>query len=176
MFQEMIESINSLQETRLQAISLKKGRLNYPDGPSTNEDGLYWIYASHTNDDFLNSTPSQKNASINYSVMASTYQGINNICTRSVDGFNLVYNGIGGIGPKGSGGLRERILGEYRGGEGTGSLAINGSSLNTLCNWRVSYVLWSEIQFDVPCEYQSLATTIERLWRIHYGWPILCSK
>ncbi len=176
MFSQIIESINTLQESRLHEVSLIENRLSYPDGPNTKEDGLYWIYTSHTNNDLLNSTPSLKRSSINYSIMVDTYQGINHICSRSVDGYYLVYNGIGGVGPKGYGGLRERILEDYRGGDGTGSLAIKGSSLNTLSNWRVSYVLWSEIPFNSPCNYTDLATTLERLWRIHYGWPILCKK
>jgi len=142
----------------------------------TMQDGLYWIYTSYTNSELLNSRPSQKPGSIDFADRVATHRDLQHICTRTVDGFNLVYNGIGGVGPKGSGGLRERILQEYRGGDGTGSLAINDSSLCDLEKWRVSYVLWSEIEFNTPQRYQDFGKTVERLWRLHFGWPILCNK
>lgn len=176
MYKDPIETINALQESRLRAVSLKKTRLHLEDGPDTKQDGLYWIYTRHSNDELLNSTPSTKRASVEFNRLVAMHASLTNVCTRVVGEFRLVYNGIGGLGPRGHGGLRERILGEFRGGEGTGSLAIRGSSLRELDNWRYSYVLWSEISFVQPHGYTEFAESIERLWRIHYGWPILCAK
>jgi len=180
MYKTSIEQLNGLQKTRLARIgwrsTQRSERLCLIDGPETKQDGLYWIYTRHTDQDILNSTPSTKRASVDYKQMAIRHSQLENICQRQIDGFRLVYNGIGGLGPKGHGGLRERILGEFRGGEGTGSLSIAGSSLSDLENWRYSYVLWSEVQFPSPHSYALFAETIERLWRIHYGWPVFCAK
>lgn len=176
MYKTTIEQINTLQETRLAQILLRRKRLCLSDSPVTKQNGLYWIYTRYTNQDFLTSTPSTKEASVDYKRIATCHSQLNNVCQRQIDKFRLVYNGIGGLGPKGYGGLRERILGEFRGGKGTGSLAIADSSLNDLEKWRYSYVLWSEIQFPSPHTYARFAKTIERLWRIHYGWPYLCDK
>lgn len=103
-------------------------------------------------------------------------QSLANICRAEVEGFRLVYNGIGGIGRKGTGGLRERIFQECKGGEGTGTLGICNTTLDNLTRWRFSYVLWSEIQTATPLDYSTDAETLETLWRLHYGWPILCAR
>ncbi|MDD5758704.1 MAG: hypothetical protein PHI06_06435 [Desulfobulbaceae bacterium] len=176
MFLDVIKSINSIQESRLGTIAMVKGRLKYSNGPNTKENGLYWIYTSYDEAEMLDATSCSKPGSVNIPLMVGAHQELNNICTKTINGFRMVYNGIGGVGPSGHGGLRERILGEFRGGKGTGSLAINESTLNDLNNWRVSFVLWSEIPFTEQYEYSCWATVLERIWRIQFGWPILCSK
>lgn len=165
-----------MQESRLCSVSQRNGRLNLSNGPETKQSGLYWIYTTYTDNELLASTPSSKRNSVDFKNIITRHSQLVHVCNRQVQEFRLVYNGIGGLGPKGHGGLRERILGEFRGGNGTGSLAINGSSLNDLQKWRFSYVLWSEIQFDKPHDYSKFAEGLERLWRIHYGWPSLCTK
>ena len=176
MYHSEIERIDTLQRTRLHVVGWRKGRLHFPTGPSTKADGLYWIYTDHTDQDFLDSSPSVKERSINFASMTRRHARLRNICRESVDRFRLVYNGVGGLGNGGYGGLRERILEEYRGGRGTGSLAITGSSLNDLTRWRVSFVLWSEMIFEEPHDYMGHSASIEQLWRLHYGWPLLCKK
>jgi len=153
-----------------------ENKLIYKAGPPTKTNGMYWIYTDYTNDELLNSTPCLKRGSIDFAKMVINNQKINGLCSESVDDFRLVYSGIGGVGSAGAGGLRERILEEFRGGEGTGSLAINCSSLSVLTRWRVSYVLWSEVSFPKIYEYRPFSTAVEGLWRLHYGWPILCTK
>ena len=176
MYVELIEEINKLQKTRLSEITLLKKRLRYEDGPSTKVDGMYWIYTNYSDSDLLRATPCSKKSSINFSDMILKNKNLLKLCNESIDGFRLVYNGIGGVGPNGGGGLRERIFQEYRGGSGTGSLAIMCSSLSDISRWRVSYVLWSEIPSLNQYEYNPFKTAIEGLWRIRYGWPILCTK
>lgn len=176
MLQSLIEEIDSLQKKRLSAISFTNNKLKYDEGPKTKEDGMYWIYTNHCDKDFIDSVPCAKKGSIVFSCVVNNNLGVNELCQDEINGFRLVYSGIGGVGPKGSGGLRERILEEYRGGSGTGSLAIKGSSLSDLSRWRVSYVLWSELNFPKDYEYRPFSTAIEGLWRLHYGWPLLCTK
>ncbi len=176
MYQSLIHKTNELQRERLSCVSIEKGKLSYKDGPATKEDGMYWIYTDHCTDDLIKSNKCSKKGSISFKDMVTKNTDIKELCKEKVDDFSLVYSGIGGVGLKGHGGLRERILEEYRGGSGTGSLAINGSSLSDLSRWRVSYVLWSEMSFPKEYEYRPFSTAIEGLWRLHYGWPLLCSK
>jgi len=146
------------------------------DGPPTKTDGLYWLYTSYTEADMRACRPSAKRKSAAINRIASERQGLNMICAREVHGFRVVYNGIGGLGPRGHGGLRERILQEFRGGEGTGSLAIFDSSLNDPARWRYSYVLWTEISHTESVLYPAQGEGMETMWRLHFGWPILCTK
>jgi hypothetical protein len=173
MYKDIIEKMHALQKTRL---SMNNDRLSLEDGPSTKQCGLYWIYSTYSNADLLRATPSPKRGAVNFADLVTRHTDLSNVCTDRIDEYHIVYNGIGGIGKKGHGGLRERILGEFRGGEGTGSLAIRDSSINNLDNWRYSYILWSEIEFQTPHEYSGFSESIERLWRIHFGWPVLCTK
>ncbi|RYG65006.1 hypothetical protein EON80_18175 [bacterium] len=176
MYCQTLERLNALQETRLQPVTRNDDRLVLHCGPPTKIDGVYWLYTTYTDADFRACTPSTKRKSVAINRIATERQGLRMICTREVNGFRLVYNGIGGLGPKGHGGLRERILQEFRGGEGTGSLAICGSSLNDLSRWRYSYVLWSEISHTDSVLYATQGEGIETMWRLQFGWPILSTK
>ena len=176
MFDSLIDEINNIQRKRLSKVSLENGKLLYRNGPGTRQDGLYWFYTNYSIEEILNSEPCSKKGSINFANTATKNMGISQLCDLEIDGYRLVYSGIGGVGQKGFGGLRERILEEYRGGSGTGSLAIRDSSLSDLARWKVSYVLWSEIQFNKPFDYSPFSTAMEGLWRLHSGWPLLCSK
>lgn len=176
MYQPLIEEIDRLQRKRLSIVSLEENKLTFTDGPETKKDGLYWIYTDYSDNDLIESNPCSKKGSINFSDMVVRNSDIKELCQEQVGSFRLVYSGIGGVGSKGYGGLRERILEEYRGGSGTGSLAIKDSSLSDLSRWRVSYILWSEISFSKHYEYKPFSTAIEGLWRLHYGWPLLCTK
>lgn len=176
MYRNAIEQLNALQESRLQMLTRPRMALEYANGPATKTNGLYWIYTDYTDDDLLAATPSPKRKSIVYADMLARHEGLGHICKHEVDGFRLIYNGMGGVGRAGHGGLRERILGEFRGGQGTGSLAICGSSLSDLTRWRVSYVLWEEITLPVPWTFREFGEGLERLWRLHYGWPVICTR
>jgi len=129
MYKSVIEQINYLQQKRISSISFNKNRLDLVTNTPlpTHSSGLYWIYTKHTDQDFLNSIPSTKKGSINFKNRTNLHSSLNYVCDMNIDSFRVVYNGIGGVGKKGHGGLRERILQEFRGGAGTGSLAINAS-------------------------------------------------
>lgn len=174
-YKEIIEGAHAIQKKNLTVIGMKKnGDLDLGDLPPTKESGLYWIYTSYTDQDLLKSSSSQQRGAISFSKMARFHSELKHLCHERVGDFRVVYNGKGGTGPKGHGGLRERILEEFRGGDGTGALAIVKSSLKNLDKWRFSYVLWHELRLREP--YEDCSEAIERGWRLHYGWPILCSK
>lgn len=176
MFRPTLEGLNCLQEKRLTGITRVAGRLKLESGPPPESDGMYWLYTTYSDADIRSSVPSQKRKSVLINALAAHRENLSMICSRRVGDFRVVYNGIGGVGPRGRGGLRERILQEFRGGEGTGSLAVCDTSLNDLTRWRYSYVLWSEIGHTESIEYSSLSERLETMWRLHFGWPILCAR
>jgi hypothetical protein len=75
-------------------------------------------------------------------------------------------------------GLKERIKEEFRGGQGTGSLAIKHTVVSDFSKWRYSYVIVKNRsnpdQVDLNLDYHELGRCLERAWRLDYGWPILC--
>lgn len=175
MYRTTLEAIQKLQLTRLTQIVVKDNRLALPKSLPIRIDGLYWLYTNHTNQELCDASKCDLRNSVDIGRLANAHQGLKHVCSIKVSGFRLVYNGIGGIGPNGSGGLRERIQGEINGGSGTGSLAIRKTSLNDLSKWMFSYVLWSEITTPTPQAYADVSRLLERAWRLHYGWPLLCS-
>lgn len=176
MFHLTLEALNTLQEGRLSSVMKPSDRLKMGGGPPSKSNGLYWLYTSYSDAEIRSATPSLKNKSVPINILATYRENLGMVCNRRVGDFRVVYNGIGGVGPKGHGGLRERILEEFRGGEGTGSLAICDTSLSDLTKWRYSYVLWSEIEHKESIQYLSLAERLETMWRLHFGWPILCAR
>jgi hypothetical protein len=174
-FIPILEAMDLLQRGRILPINPKQPRIG--ECPATKQSGLYWIYSSYAEQDFLESVHDEdKTGSMDFARAVRRHAGLSHVCTVNQDGFRLVYNGIGGTGPKNGGGLRERILGEINGGHGTGSLAIKHNSLNDLSRWKFSYVLWEEIRLPADCTYPNFAEALEVQWRLHFGWPLLCAR
>lgn len=176
--QSKVWEIDLLRSKRLLNISgTQKTLLENP--PNTHTYGLYWLYTSFTLNDLINSTKAPFESAIDMPGLANDRQSLAHICNINDQGFRIVYNGIGGVGNKGTGGLKERILQEFSGGRGTGSLAIKKSSLSDLSRWKYSYVILqgnncSALDIDLP--YSTWAEKLENAWRLEFGWPILCKQ
>lgn len=168
-------AFEKLRSQRILPVS-KNGKLCLPDSLPTGVNGLYWIYTSYNIEDIKTCIPSTQKKALNIPKLASLHEGLSNICKITHDDFTLIYNGVGGVGKKGKGGLRERVLQEFNGGKGTGSLAILKTSLNDLSKWRISYVIMcnSKQAPEVDACYIEHATDFERIWRLEHGWPLLC--
>jgi hypothetical protein len=177
MYLTAIEVMHTLQNNRIQPLRLApNGDLDVGAFPPTRCNGFYWIYTSYTLEELVQCNPSYQQGAVQIPLVAAIHGRLAKTCRIEVDGFRVVYNGIGGVGPKRSGGLRERICGEFTGGQGTGSLGVLRSSLNDLTKWRFSYVLWEELSLDTPLPYaKANAIPLERGWRLQYGWPLLCT-
>ncbi len=177
--QSIISQIDRLRSQRFLTVSSKNHKTSLQDQPVAKCYGLYWLYASYTFAEIANASKAPTKGAVDIPELAQNRQDLAHVCRVNVDGFTLVYNGIGGVGPKGTGGLRERILQEFSGGEGTGSLAISKSSLSDLSKWRYSYVTLSHPNVssaDFDWLYEQWAEKLEMAWRLEYGWPILCAK
>ncbi len=142
--------------------------------------GLYWFWTSYSELEMSNCVrPINLTGEINVSTIVSQRKDLGSICQIEQDEFRIVYNGIGGSTGTNYG-LRERILQEIRGQEGTGSISILNSSLNDCTRWRVTFLDFEDELFlrDVGEEisYTEEGELFEMLWRLHYGWPILCRR
>lgn len=133
---------------------------------------MYWIYTSYSISELKGAIRSPQSGATDIALLATLHEGWSNVCQIETDGFQLVYNGIGG----GKCGLRERIHQHFNGGEGTGALAILRSSVSELDRWRVSYVTYQLRDGSPPdlmCQQQN-HRHLERMWRLQHGWPLLC--
>jgi hypothetical protein len=181
MYRRVIEEMNDLQETRLMQVTRnERNELVVGNQLAGGQSGLYWIYTSYSRDELATARSGPPPKSVSISETVNQHADLANICPRRVDVFWLVYNGIGGPSPNSARrdyGLRERIGQEFRGNPSTGSLAIAQTSVSDLARWRFSFVLWDEIGLNPRPDYnRRQAERIERFWRHHYGWPILCNK
>ena len=146
----------------------------------TNRCGLYWIWSNLSDDNLQKMSPEINDSDVPISKLVTQRHGLTNICRIAQEiaqkKFTIVYNGIGGYG-KTSGGLRERILQEFKGGKGTGSLNLSNRKNFKTENWAISF-----FDFDNPIikqaglTYSDDAEDLERDWRIHYGTPKLTRR
>lgn len=173
-----IWEIDRFRSNRLLSIS-ETAKTTLENPPNNHSYGLYWIYTNYTLHDFINSTKAPLSGAIDMAGLTNDRRCLAHICNITDHGFRIVYNGIGGVGKKGSGGLKERILQEFSGGNGTGALAIKKSSLSDLSKWKYSYVILrgnDAASFDIDLPYSVWAERLENAWRLEFGWPILCKQ
>jgi hypothetical protein len=176
----IVELIHRHQANNVITFDVQNGRTvltgNLPRGAS----GLYWFWTSYSIEELANCTrPHQLTGEVNISQLAIERNVLEYICQVTSNEFRVVYNGKGGSTTNGYG-LRERILQEIRGQEGTGSLSILNSSVNDHARWQITYLdfeneaFLNELGEDIS--YQNEGETFEMLWRLHFGWPILCRR
>lgn len=135
--------------------------------------GMYWLYTNYTIEDLKNCTVSTDIGAIPIAHIANLHKNLPHVSKIEIGGFQLVYNGITGTGL----GLRGRVHQHFNGGNGTGCLSITKSLVNNLDRWRVSYVTLdpkSNTSHNIKFDYSLYAKDLERMWRLTYGWPLLC--
>ncbi|MDH1657058.1 hypothetical protein N5E96_20440 [Pseudomonas mosselii] len=171
----ILPRIEAVRTTRLLGVSRNvKNHIQFESAPPTKVSGFYWIYTDYSLDELEACIPSTAKSAIDIARLATLHRDLPNVCSIQQEGFRLVYNGIAGQ----SLGIRGRLGQHFNGGEGTGALHISKSSLKDLKRWRVSYATICSngtIAPDVESEYE-YANSVERIWRLQYGWPLLCKS
>lgn len=177
----IVELIHRHQSNNVITFDVQNGRTvltgNLPRGAS----GLYWFWTTYSIEELSHCTrPLHMTGEVNIGQLVTERNELEHVCqVTSDDEFRVVYNGKGG-GTTNGYGLRERILQEIRGQEGTGSLSILNSSVNDHSRWRITYLDFEDEAFlnqlGEDISYQNEGGTFEMLWRLHYGWPILCRR
>lgn len=171
----LLPQIEVIRKSKLLGISRNaRDQLSINNPPPTKSAGFYWIYTNYSQLELEQQVP-QCQGAIDIGLLSKLHNGLANTCKIQPEGFKLVYNGIAGA----KTGVRERIHQHFNGGEGTGSLAILRTNLNDLERWRVSYATIETPQRytpDVAAQYDAVAEHVERMWRLNYGWPMLCTQ
>jgi hypothetical protein len=187
MYRTVIEEIERIQRSRRLSISTKlnnnNGKTKIENYPTVHCWGLYFLYTSYSLTDLQQSSVASTTKAVPISDLANKYSDLNSVLKHENDNFCLVYNGIGG-GVTDKYGLRSRILKEIScTSDATGSLCIRQSSLHDLSKWRYSYVTLkqnvadtTETDIDLPWNYEEHSQKLEKLWRLHYGFPLLCQE
>lgn len=147
-------------------LSLNEVRRNI----NKNLSGFYWIYTNLPINELKNASNPANNAHVDIRGLAVMHEGINNIINQIDDNLWCIYNGKGKR-------LRDRIVAEFTNTSGkTGKLAILRCFDEQ--SFKVKYVSCgvssSITQITMP--YLQLEKHLERLWRLHIGWPILCKQ
>lgn len=158
--------IDVTRSSRLLPIT-EMGKLKIPAEITKDLGGFYWIYTSYSIDELMACRKADKKGAIDIGLLAKLHHGIRGVNNEQRDGFRLVYNGIAND-------LRGRIRQHFNGGRGTGCLAIKHTSLNELSRWQISYAAAGSQGGHIPLDYTAQAKNFERLWRLEYGWPLLC--
>jgi hypothetical protein len=187
----IIEKIDATQRKTL--VDLKdfraRGKGKGTDILPSRSRGLYWLWCK-TPLEQLKETKSKGGAHVPIEKLLHNRNGLDHICREKVEGFQVLYNGMGGYSEwrKGSTyGLRGRINQEViSNNTKTGTINIAGLDLD-LNDWKVSffnfddsenYKLLKELpgasNMNEATVYKEYANELEMLWRMHYGTPILC--
>lgn len=179
MYTEIIEKIDKQRRDRFLPIGVKSnGRTDIPGLPKGSA-GMYFLYTSYTLD-ALQNAPALPGRAVPIGQLARSHGRLPHVCQLEQNGFRPVYNGIGGFNG-GSYDLRTRLLQEISSTHPrTGSLCIRQSSVSDLSRWRFSYItlrcsdLDTAADFGAEWSYKAHAESLERCWRLAYGWPLLC--
>jgi len=172
---ELLRRLDSQRSKRLLGInSAHSGDTVLECGPPSRGCGFYWLYTNYSLKAIRGATKAEFKGAVDIGELAKSRVGLRHVSTLKEGVFRVVYNGIGGVGARATGGLRARILGEFSGGAGTGSLAIKHSSLNDMRKWRYSWVSFEDIVLEPYSKKR--AEEIEVAWRLNYGWPLLCKR
>lgn len=146
----------------------------------TKSRGLYWLW--YRGDLATATFDEAKNKEVPIKELVSQRKDFVNICKIIKEGYTIVYNGMGGYKEKYSSyGLRGRINQELNCNDHrTGTLNIMNRGFNK-GDWAVSFFDFDDkenreiiklLASEEP--YKEHANTLEILWRLEYGTPVLC--
>lgn len=158
-----IEQINALLNQQ-NYLTLQDAKSEIPRKAS----GFYWIYTKIPITQFIHSPKPSNPVHVNFSLMASTHQGLKSIIEQSGSDYWCIYNGKGTN-------LKDRMSAAFTNTNGeTGKLALTRVFKED--DFRVKFIVCdSDITaHGVSYSFDSLQRDLERVWRLNYGWPLLC--
>ncbi len=185
-YHKIIVAIQDAQIKNLYPIAdfIKKGAGKGIHLLPTKSRGLYWLWfkGDLTTANFDTVEKKEENKEVPIKELVNQRKGFAHICKTTKEGFTIVYNGMGGYREKFSSyGLRGRINQElYSKDHRTGTLNVIKRGFNKE-DWAVSFFDFDAkensdiiklLASDEP--YKLHANTLEILWRLEYGTPVLC--
>lgn len=158
-----VEEINRKLESQ-PFLSLSEAKENIEQDAS----GFYWIYSDLPLDEFKRTAPPKNKAHINFAELSKSHEALKHVIRCSNQEWWCIYNGKGKQ-------LKNRIAAEFTNTQGeTGKLALFRCFQEK--NFKIKYVVCGSTALDVgvAAQYSELEKYLERAWRLHIGWPVLC--
>ncbi|MGL5842516.1 MAG: hypothetical protein ACRCYK_12055 [Aeromonas hydrophila] len=131
-------------------------------------NGFYWIYTKLSIEKLIESAAPINQVHVDLSLMASTHQGLKSIIKQTKSDYWCIYNGKGTN-------LKKRISAAFTNTNGaTGKLALTRVFKED--EFRVKFIVCnsSNTDYGINDSFGDLERDLERVWRLNYGWPILC--
>jgi hypothetical protein len=158
-----IEEINSLLDQQNYR-TLQEAKSEIPSKAS----GFYWIYTKLPIKRFIHSSKPINPVHVDFSLMASAHQGLKSIIEQNGSEHWCVYNGKGTN-------LKVRMSAAFTNTiGGTGKLAL--TRLFKEDEFRIKFIVCdsNNTNYGVSDSFDCLQRDLERVWRLNYGWPLLC--
>lgn len=130
--------------------------------------GFYWIYTKLPLNKFSNARPPSNSVHIDFSQMARLHKGLNSVIIHHNKNYWCIYNGKGKQ-------LKTRLAAGFTNTNGaTGKLALMRCFKED--DFRIKYIICQSNNSDhgIIEQYNDVQRDLERVWRLHYGWPFLC--
>jgi hypothetical protein len=178
---ECLRQIEEIRARRLVEITRtenqKRLQIAAPS-PTAKASGMYWLYTDYTDTEIegCSNLPARDKKAMKGAIpiaqLALMHRSLLHVAPRKeTEQFRVVYNGIAGL----TLGVRGRIHQHFNGGDGTGCLNILNTTLGDLTRWRISYVLFdANGNHGLKIDYAKHGKHLERMWRLTFGWPLLC--
>lgn len=126
--------------------------------------GFYWIYTKQDISRLKKAPASSNSAHVNIGELAAVHEGLPNVIPQIDSEYWCVYNGKGKS-------LKARIVAEFSNTEGpTGTLALTRCFSEDV--FKIRYLICDTKQFEHS--YKATEMHFERVWRLTFGWPVLC--
>lgn len=158
-----IEEINSLlNKQNYRTLQEAKSEI------SRKASGFYWIYTKLPITQFIHAPKPSNPVHVDFSLMASTHQGLKSIIEQIDSEHWCIYNGKGTN-------LKDRMSAAFTNTNGeTGKLAL--ARIFNEDDFRVKFIVCDSNNADhgVSDSFDCLQRDLERVWRLNYGWPLLC--
>lgn len=135
---------------------------------SSHASGFYWIYSNLPLERFKTATAPKNPVHVDFAKLSNTHEALNHVIPSCNPGWWCIYNGKGKQ-------LKNRIVAEFTNTQGkTGKLALLRCFQES--DFKIKYVVCgdSASATEVATQYSQLERHLERAWRLHVGWPVLC--
>jgi hypothetical protein len=130
--------------------------------------GFYWIYSNLPLDRFKTAAVPTNSVHVNFAELSKSHEALKHVIPSSNQDWWCIYNGKGKQ-------LKNRIVAEFTNTQGkTGKLALLRCFQER--DFKIKYVVCgdSTSATGVATQYSKLERHLERAWRLHIGWPVLC--
>ena len=130
--------------------------------------GFYWIYTNLPIDRFKTAEIPSNSVHVNFAELSKSHEALKYVIPSSSEDWWCIYNGKGKQ-------LKNRIVAEFTNTQGkTGKLALLRCFQES--DFKIKYVVCgdSTLATGVVSQYSALEKHLERAWRLHFGWPLLC--